>query len=56
MTWGEAYSWNLVLPPCDNVLIVPCENVRFKKNVIRFFIAKFSKENRDGRGHYSNEC
>ena len=44
-----------LLYPRDNVLIVPCENVRFRKSDIRFFIAYFSKENLDVRGHYSDE-
>ena len=49
------YSSIKMLYPRDNVLIVPCENVRFRKSDIRFFIAYFSKENLDVRGHYSDE-
>jgi hypothetical protein len=41
-----------MLPPCDNFRFVPRKNFRFGKNGIRFFFARFSKENLDGKGIY----
>jgi hypothetical protein len=45
----------LMLFPRDNVRFVPCKNVRFDKSGIRFFFAKYSKENLHGKGHYKDE-